>query len=129
MCCGRRIPKIVNKRVVTVEKEDGPVGQPVYMQYTGTRVGGFSIDGPVTKRSYRVNAASRAMFVVDSDDAMVLAQRPDLKIVSRLSEPAPTVTIAGEGAAVDIVRQIAQRFPPKRQSPRVPDRGTTKVSL
>jgi hypothetical protein len=119
----------VRKGKVTTKVREDPVGEPVYMQYTGTRVGSFSVTGDVTRRSYRVNR-NTPVFIVDSEDSEELASRPDFRIMSRVSNQ-PTLTRTSATAAEQVAREITNRFPskPVKQSRPVSDRGTSKPNL
>ncbi len=145
MCCGgrrRRVSEVKNGQVVTKVVEDA-MGQPVYMQYTGNRKGGFSVTGTVSRRSYRINRNS-PIFVVDSDDAEDMARLPDFRIVSKMPSQ-PVVTVSGISAAEQVAQQITARFAAQPQTnvlnvPNVPprmqkrvrgvdERGTSKPNL
>lgn len=103
------------------------MSEEAYVEYTGNRVGSFSVWGRATGRGYRVSRRLPVIVVAVEDVPSVLTHA-DFKVLS-VPKAAPTsarVLRDRPQAAADVARQVTEMFPGRIMRPR-DERGTTKA--
>jgi hypothetical protein len=97
--------------------------EKVYVMYTGSRVGGFTVTGKVTRNQYRVNKDS-PLIVVAAADAPDIVTRPDFRLAST-PQASPALSTAKQGnAALEVAQQVASMFPKLNASAPVQNTAT-----
>lgn len=64
------------------------MANPIYVEYTGTKVGGFTVYGEETRRPYRVSVY-QPIFLADERDVPGIVARRDFRPLSDMNQDVP----------------------------------------
>ena len=122
-CCGG--PRPVRKNTTQHLTEAPVAGEETYLEYTGTRIGAFTVWGRATGKNYRVSR-KQPVFLVDTADVESITYHPGFRVLSRPKSAAPSTVSKRPDTAANVAKQVSQMFPTRIMRPR-DERGTSKV--